>query len=125
MSQEDLEALLAAARDFNRNNEITGVLLFSGTKFMQCFEGPDEAVQKVYKRVLASRKHKDVMVMLDEPVEHRAFGDWLMGSARVTESDLLKLYTARWTARNSETSLPATISTGMGMLQVFWGMRPT
>ena len=122
--EHDLESLLAEARDFNRINEITGVLLFSGTKFMQCFEGPEDAVQKVYERILRSSKHKDVLVMMDEPIEKRVFGDWLMGSAKATESDLLKLYTARWSKRNNEPTQPKAITPGLGMLQVFWGMRP-
>ena len=122
---QDLESLLAEARDFNRINEITGVLLFSGTRFMQCFEGPDDTVQKVYERILSSSKHKDVLVMMDEPIDKRTFGDWLMGSATATESDLLKLYTARWSKRNDEPALASVIPPGLGMLQVFWGMRPT
>lgn len=124
MTPQDLEALLTAARDFNRQNEITGVLLHSGILFMQCFEGPDDAVQKVYERILSSSKHKDVVVIMDEPIEKRAFGDWLMGSAKATESELLKLSTAQWSQRSSEASFPPTPSPGLGMLQVFWGLRP-
>jgi len=125
MSPQDLEALLAAARDFNRQNEVTGVLLYSGSHFMQCFEGPDEAVQKVYARILASSKHKDVVVMMEEPITQRAFGSWLMGSAKATESELLKLSTEQWTQRSSETTYPPAMPSGLGMLQVFWGLRPT
>jgi len=124
MSPQDLESLLAAARDFNRQNEVTGVLLYSGSHFMQCFEGPDEAVQKVYARMLASSKHKDVVVIVDVAIQKRAFGDWLMGSAKATESDLLKLYTARWTQRSGEAVDSAATSPGMEMLQAFWGTRP-
>lgn len=125
MSPQDLESLLAAARDFNRQNEVTGVLLYSGSHFMQCFEGPDEAVQKVYARILASSKHKDVVVMMDEPITQRAFGSWLMGSAKATESELLKLSTEQWTQCNSEATFPPAMPPGLGMLQVFWGLRPT
>jgi hypothetical protein len=124
ISPKGLDELLKVARDFNQKHLITGVLLFSGTSFMQCFEGPDEAVQKVYERVLDSSKHKDVMVMMDEPIEQRAFGDWLMGSAKATESELLTLYTARWNQRSSEAAFPPSMPPGMGMLQVFWGLRP-
>jgi len=101
------------------------VLLYSGSHFMQCFEGPDEAVQKVYARILASSKHKDMVVMMDEPITQRAFGSWLMGSAKATESELLKLSTEQWTQRNSEATFPPAMPPGLGMLQVFWGLRPT
>jgi hypothetical protein len=124
MNPQDLEALLTAARDFNRDNAITGVLLYSGSNFMQCFEGPDDAVQSVYARVLGSSKHKDVTVMMDEPIERRAFNDWLMGSAKATDSELLKLSTAQWSELNGQASFPPAMPPGMGMLQVFWGMRP-
>ena len=123
MNPQDLEALLTAARDFNRQNEVTGVLLHSGILFMQCFEGPDDGVQKVYERILSSSKHKDVVVIRDEPIEKRAFGDWLMGSAKTTESELLQLSTAQWTQRSNEVAFPPVVSPGLGMLQVFWSMR--
>ena len=124
MSPQDLEELLTAARDFNCQNEVTGVLLHSGILFMQCFEGPGDAVQKVYGRILSSSKHKNVFVMMDEPIEKRAFGDWLMGSAKATESELLQLSTAQWTQRNNEATFPPDMPSGLGMLQVFWGLRP-
>ena len=91
---------------------------------MQYFEGPDDAVQKVYTRILDSSKHKDVMVMMDEPIEQRAFGDWLMGSAKATDSELSRLYTAQWNQRSGEAAFRPAMPPGMGMLQVFWGMRP-
>ena len=123
MSPLDLEALLTAARNFNRDNGVTGVLLHSGNNFMQCFEGPNDAVQKVFARIISSSKHKDVVVMMDDPIEKRAFGDWLMGSAVATESELLRLSTAQWSKRDSEAVFPPTMPPGMGMLQVFWGLR--
>ena len=125
MSTQDLDTLLSAARATNRIYEITGVLLFSGTQFMQCLEGPADAVEKTYARILGSSQHKDVRVIVDESIEKRVFGDWLMGSAKATNSDLLNLYTARWSQRSSEATAFADMSPGMKMLQAFWGTRPS
>ncbi|MBC7619075.1 MAG: BLUF domain-containing protein, partial [Candidatus Saccharibacteria bacterium] len=61
MTTGDLEALLVSARGWNRKNGITGVLLCSGNQFLQCIEGPSDAVQETYDRICRSRQHKGVV----------------------------------------------------------------
>ncbi|MEO8013929.1 MAG: BLUF domain-containing protein [Polaromonas sp.] len=123
MNSGDLDALLVDARNFNRQNEITGVLLHSGSNFMQCFEGPEEAVQRVYQRILGSRKHTDVVEFMNLPVQQRTFSDWAMGSAMTTPSELLALSTATWNQLSSELAFSPFTPPGLAILQVFWSMR--
>ena len=123
MTTGDLEALLVSARDLNRKNGITGVLLCSGNQFLQCFEGPTEAVQETYDRICRSRQHKGVVVYMDFAVPSRTFEDWAMGCAMPTESELLTLSTAEWKASNSATPFSPSAPPGLGMLKFFWAMR--
>lgn len=123
MSSSDLEALLVDARNFNHQNEITGVLLHSGSHFMQCFEGPEDAVQRVYQRIRSSRKHTYVLEFMNLPIQKRTFSDWAMGSAITTPSELLALSTAQWRQLNSELNFSPFTPPGLAMLQVFWSMR--
>ena len=102
MNSGDLEALLVDARNFNRQNAITGVLLQSGDNFMQCFEGPEDAVQRVYQRILGSRQHTDVLEFMNLPIQKRTFSDWAMGSALTSRLEHLALSTAQWSQLNSE-----------------------
>ena len=123
MNSGELDALLLDARNFNRQNEIAGVLLQSGNNFMQCFEGPEEAVQRVYQRILGSRKHTDVFEFMNHSVPQRTFSDWAMGSAMATPSELLALSTAHWSEQSSQLNFSPFTPPGLAMLQVFWSMR--
>ena len=123
LNSGDLDALLVDARNFNGHNAITGVLLHSGSNFMQCFEGPEEAVQRVYQRILGSRTHTDVVEFMNLPVQQRTFSGWAMGSAMTTPSELLALSTAQWSQFNSELTFSPFTPPGLAILQVFWSMR--
>ena len=123
MTTGDLEALLVSARELNRKNGITGVLLCSGDQFLQCFEGPNDAVQDTYDRICRSRQHKGVVTYMDFAVPVRTFEDWAMGCAMPTDSELLTLSTAEWKASNSAKPFSPSAPPGLGMLKFFWAMR--
>lgn len=123
MSTDQLEALLISARDANRKNGITGVLLCSGKQFFQCFEGPDAAVQETYDRIFRSRAHQGLVVYMDSEVPVRTFDDWAMGCATPTPSELLTLATARWNASSDAMPFTPNSPQGLGMLKFFWSMR--
>ena len=123
MTTENLEALLVSARRQNLQNGITGVLLCSGEQFMQCFEGPEDAVQETYERICRSRMHKGLIVYMDSVVPVRAFDDWAMGCATPTPSELLTLSTAEWNASNAGSAFSPSTPPGLGLLKFFWGVR--
>jgi hypothetical protein len=123
MNTDALEALLMSARDLNRKNGITGVLLCSGEQFLQCFEGPEDSVQETYDRIHRSRLHKGLVVYMDSAVPVRTFDNWAMGCATSTPSELLTLATAEWNASNAARPYSPSSPPGLGMLKVFWSMR--
>ncbi len=122
MTTADLEALLADARAFNREHQVTGVLLHSGRNFMQCLEGAPEDVGKAYERVKRSSQHQDIVQYMDCQVAKRTFGSWDMGLAEPAASELLALSTAAW---SRVTQQPASFESpvGLELLKVFWSMR--
>jgi hypothetical protein len=86
LSTQQLEDLLITARERNLEMGVTGVLLFSGTEFMQCFEGSPEGVKDVYARIVASSRHHDIRELMNGPVSRRGFKDWQMGFAQAIVS---------------------------------------
>ena len=122
LTTADLESLLVDARTFNRNHQVTGVLLHNGFNFMQCLEGAPEDVDKAYRRVKRSSHHKDIVEYMDGEVAQRSFGSWKMGLAEPAESELLALSTAEWSKANQQpSSFESPI--GLTLLKVFWNMR--
>ncbi len=118
----ELETLLASARSFNHEHGVTGVLLYSGPTFMQCFEGAPDDVQAVYDRIKRSARHKDIVEYMDGEIAKRTFGSWEMGLARSTLSEMVTLSTSEW-SRSTRQPFSADSPVGLEMLKIFWSLR--
>ena len=122
LTTTDFETLLADARAFNREHQVTGVLLHSGRHFMQCLEGAAEDVGKAYERIKRSSQHQDIVEYMDGQVAERTFGSWEMGLAETADFELLALSTAEWSkAAHQPFSFQSPV--GLELLKVFWSMR--
>ncbi len=89
--EAELEALLVQAREFNRQHEISGLLLYRDGNFMQLIEGPKEHVESLYSRILADPRHHMIITLLQEPVSDRLFSGWAMAYKPLTEPDWREL----------------------------------
>ena len=120
MTPAQLESLLTEARKLNLENSITGVLLFCDGNFMQCFEGPAQSMHATFGRILASRKHKNIIELMDERVHARSFEDWQMGLLHPAKSELLALSTANWVKRSGNSDISGSPPPGLALLRSFW-----
>jgi hypothetical protein len=76
---DELSALLMDARQRNRENGISGALLYADGNFMQVLEGPPESVQSTFGRICASSRHRGIIELYREGLPEREFADWHMG----------------------------------------------
>jgi hypothetical protein len=120
MTVPQLESLLVQVRGLNLESAVTGVLLYSDGNFMQYFEGSEDSMRVTYERIRASRRHKDIIEVLNERSAQRIFPDWQMAFAQPTRSELLALSTARWQRMAGEPLGSSAISPGLALLQDFW-----
>ena len=73
----EIEALVEQARKNNEKNSITGILIASGLMFFQVIEGPEDAVDGLFARILEDGRHRDVLVINSEQnVQYRMYPDW-------------------------------------------------
>lgn len=91
ISSDDIKDILAKARAKNAELDITGMLLFDQGAFFQVLEGPDRAVDKLYKKILRDKRHTTLSKVLQEPIVKRDFGDWTMGFPGLTANHLKKI----------------------------------
>ncbi|MEM1208072.1 MAG: BLUF domain-containing protein [Planctomycetota bacterium] len=84
MSTEDLETIHSVSSYNNRKALITGVLFYSAGQFVQLLEGDEADVHRLFETISADPRHRDVRVLLDEPIDRRLFGDWDMGLLDLT-----------------------------------------
>ena len=121
MSEEDLESLLRDARAFNESVGITGILLYNDGTFFQYFEGPEDAVERVYERIRASHAHKDLTELLRAAIPMRLFGLWTMGLTHPPASQLLMFTNWKWRRDAERLELsPPSPSEGLELLRNFW-----
>lgn len=79
---DELDALLAKSRRSNEEAGVTGLLLYHDGNFIQALEGDRSAVQAILARIEQDPRHGRMLVLIQEEVEERAFGDWSMGYVR-------------------------------------------
>ena len=77
-SPAEIDHLLARARARNEREQVTGVLLHSEGCFLQCIEGPSEGVERVFSAICADPLHHNVLELLHDRIEERAFANWTM-----------------------------------------------
>lgn len=86
--RDALRDILAASRDRNAEEGVTGCLLYSGTAFLQVLEGEEGPVRETFARIRRDPRHTDVRVLVDEGAPDRAHGDWSMGFAHLGEDEV-------------------------------------
>ena len=119
-SEDDLEALLTDARDFNQQAGVTGALLLHDVTFFQYFEGAPSGVEQVYERIRKSSLHRDIHQLLDTPIGRREFARWHMGFQVSPKSLVLQLAGASWTASVPNMPSGRAASDGLQLLLDFW-----
>jgi hypothetical protein len=93
------EALLSILRQSKANNlaqGITGVLCCSDSVFLQVLEGGRSAVNRLYNRIVADPRHKDVELLSYGQIGERRFAGWSMGQVNLSRLNpgLLLKYSA-------------------------------
>lgn len=78
-SCDDIEHILAEAREHNKENNVTGMLCFDNKHFLQCLEGSRLNVNNTYYRILNDKRHCQVIILDYKEIPMREFSDWSMG----------------------------------------------
>jgi len=89
LSKADLVALLDQSRRFNQAQAITGLLLYTTDgRFFQVLEGEAAALTDLYARIAHDPRHRDVRLLVLEPLATRRFPTWGMGFRCLAAADL-------------------------------------
>lgn len=92
LARDEITKLAADAAERNRTLGVTGMLMSSGGIFYQVLEGPVDAVDKLFQKIAADPRHKDVLVLsTQEEVEDRQFPSWAMKKVDLDEGAVARL----------------------------------
>ena len=93
ISEDDHADILSVARSFNRENDITGCLLYHKGQFLQLLEGDFEKLNNLYARIREDKRHENVITLHMKEIEERIFDDWSMAYKAIEDSDIIKAHT--------------------------------
>lgn len=73
-----LEDILYTARDRNREQGITGILMYKDMSFLQILEGEERDVENTIYRITKDPRHKLLIILYNVEIETRDFMSWQM-----------------------------------------------
>jgi hypothetical protein len=82
-----LQEILKVSRKNNAESGITGILCYDPAFFLQCLEGPREAVHALYQTIEQDSRHQNVVRIEDTEAPERLFGKWTMAFVKASELD--------------------------------------
>lgn len=74
----DIDSILSMSHARNRSFQITGLLLFDGTHFLQTIEGPKDGTSSIFVKILEDCRHFDVVPFGISEIKERMFPEWTM-----------------------------------------------
>ena len=89
LTPDDVISILDASRRNNRTLGITGMLLHCRGSLFQVLEGEEAAVDEMFSHIERDPRHDGVAIIIREALASRAFRDWSMGFAEVTDDQLV------------------------------------
>lgn len=79
----NIAQILEVARQNNQKNNLVGALYYGNGCFFQCLEGTKQDIDTLYNKLLKDPRHKDLKVLLSEPIQERGFSSWEMKFATI------------------------------------------
>ncbi len=85
LSEEELDDFLTLIRKKNQTRGVTGLLLYNDETFIQIIEGYQDSIDELFEIISKDNKHTNILKLLEEPIDKRAFPDWSMGFRRLSQ----------------------------------------
>ena len=85
-TEEELQELLAKARENNNKLDVSGMLLFHEGSFIQALEGEKSVVERLYEKIGQDKRHSETRVLFRGEIEERHFETWSMGFYRSNQT---------------------------------------
>ena len=119
--ESQLASILESAVRHNREDGITGMLLYSGGNFLQVLEGPREQVRSTYERIFRDTRHGNIIELSEDEVPARHFSTWSMGYRQLGQEDVEKFpqYAPYFQFGFSSTRFDAQPGIALEMLELF------
>ncbi|WP_400072648.1 BLUF domain-containing protein [Zobellia russellii] len=75
---QEIQEMVEKAKEFNKQNNITGCLLYFKERFIQYIEGDETTIRELFERIKLDDRHTGVTYLSGNKIHNREFNDWLM-----------------------------------------------
>jgi hypothetical protein len=89
ISEHETVKFLNEARKANRQNDVSGMMLYIGGCFLQLLEGEAANVDTVCRTIFGDKR--EMRMILREPIAERQFPEWTMGFEAVAPLEVARL----------------------------------
>lgn len=87
-TDREIEKILDACKRNNHDSDITGVLLYSNTHFVQYLEGEYKKIIGLFDKIKEDDRHKNVVMITSGPIKERLFPSWQMGAKKFDNNNV-------------------------------------
>ncbi len=87
-TQEEIDKIVASCKKNNPALGITGVLLYSDSKFIQLVEGESNVITELYDKIKKDPRHSNTMMVSYGPIKEKSFPSWHMGTRLLTKNEV-------------------------------------
>lgn len=87
-TDKEIEKILDSCKKNNAPLNITGVLLYSDTKFIQLVEGDSKIIMNLYNKIKTDPRHNKPTMISYGPIKEKAFPKWHMGTRKFSGNDV-------------------------------------
>jgi hypothetical protein len=84
----EIEKILQSCQKNNASLDITGVLLYSDTKFIQYLEGDAKQILHLYDQIKEDGRHEHVRMLSYGTISVRAFPSWHMATKALSQKEV-------------------------------------
>ncbi len=91
LDEDGLQTILDQSRNNNNKIDVTGILLYHAGSFFQVLEGDRKVVDTLYDKIEKDPRHNNLLKLIVEPIEERAFEKWTMGYPKISQKDLASI----------------------------------
>ncbi|MDD5323369.1 MAG: phosphate-starvation-inducible PsiE family protein [Methylococcales bacterium] len=88
MTTDDLMEILNTARLNNVCIGVSGMLLYTGSEFIQILEGEEEVVEELLDSIKKDPRHRDFRIIEKKKIYKRDYAEWTMGFKRIGKDEL-------------------------------------
>lgn len=84
----EIDKILISCEKNNPPLNITGVLLYSDSKFIQLVEGEAKVILDLYDKIKKDARHANPVMISYGPIKEKSFPSWHMGTKNISNNEV-------------------------------------